>query len=185
MSDIRVASRYAKSLLELAQEQGILEEMYADMQYFTRTLDANRDLHLVLRNPIVKHDKKLAILTAVFGKDVTALSLAFFRIITQKNREAVLESVAREFVTQYNEFKGIQKASVTTAVPLTPALRASFQKKVEVQTGKIVELEELVNPDVIGGYVLRVGDQQIDDSIRTNVQRLKNNFKENPYITKL
>lgn len=185
MSDIRVASRYAKSLLELAQEKGILEKVYADMQYFTRTLDANRDLHLVLGNPIVKHDKKLAILNAVFGKDVSELTLAFFRIITQKNREAILESVAREFVTQYNEVKGIQKASVTTAVPLTPELRASFQKKVEAHTGKTVELQEIVNPAVIGGYVLRIGDQQIDDSIRTNVQKLKNNFKENPYITKL
>lgn len=185
MSDIRVASRYAKSLLELAQEKGILEKVNADMRYFTRTLDANRELHLVLGNPIVKHDKKLAILNAVFSSNVSDMTLAFFRIITQKNREAILESVAREFVTLYNVEKGIQKASVTTAVPLTPELRASFQKKVEQQTGKTVELEEVVNPSVIGGYVLRIGDQQIDDSIRTNVQKLKNKFKENPYITKL
>lgn len=185
MSDIRVASRYAKSLLELAQERGVLEEVYADMQYFTKTLNANRDLQLVLGNPIVKHDKKLAILNAVFGKNVSELTSAFFRIITQKNREAVLESAAKEFVNQYNEVKGIQKATVTTAVPLTPELRASFQKMVEERTGKTVELHEVVNPAVIGGYVLRIGDQQIDDTIRTNVQKLKNQFKENPYITKL
>ncbi|ALI99200.1 ATP synthase F1 subunit delta [Rufibacter tibetensis] len=186
MSDERVASRYAKSLLELSQEQGSLEQVYADMLSFTRVLNQNRDLSLVLRNPIIKHDKKLSILTAVFGGNMAELTMAFFRIITQKHREAVLESVAQEFVTQYNLLSGIQKATVTTAVPLTPELRATFQQMVAERTGGMkVELKEVVDPAVVGGYVLRIGDQQIDNTIRTSVQRLKNKFKENPYITKL
>ncbi|GGK83707.1 ATP synthase F1 subunit delta [Rufibacter glacialis] len=185
MSDERVASRYAKSLLELSQEQGSLEKVYADMLSFTKVLSESRDLSLALRNPIIKHDKKLAILTAIFGGNMTELTMAFFRIITQKNREAVLESVAREFVTQYNLLTGIQKATVTTAVPLTPELRATFQQMVVERTGMKVELKEVVDPAVVGGYVLRIGDQQIDNTLRTSVQKLKNKFKENPYITKL
>jgi F-type H+-transporting ATPase subunit delta len=185
MSEERVASRYAKSLLELSQERGSLEKVYADMLSFTRTLSTSRDLSLVLRNPIVKHDKKLAILNAVFGGNMNELTMAFFKIITQKNREAILESVATEFVKQYNLISNIQKATVTTAVPLTPELRATFQQMVVERTGKTVELQEVVNPAVVGGYLLRIGDQQIDNTIRTNVQKLKNKFKENPYITKL
>ncbi|MGV3541437.1 MAG: ATP synthase F1 subunit delta, partial [Rufibacter sp.] len=153
MSDERVASRYAKSLLELAQEKGSLEKVYEDMLSFTKTLGGSRDLSLVLRNPIIKHDKKLAILNSLFGKTMNELTLAFFRIVTQKNREAILESVATEFVKQYNSIKGIQKATVTTAVPLTPDLRATFQKMVEERSGKTVELEEVVNAAVVGGYV--------------------------------
>ncbi|MBC3540562.1 ATP synthase F1 subunit delta [Rufibacter sediminis] len=186
MSDERVASRYAKSLLELSQEKGSLEKVYADMLSFTKTLNGSRDLSLVLRNPIIKHDKKLAILNSVFGSSMSELTMAFFRIITQKNREAILESVAVEFVKQYNLISGIQKATVTTAVPLTPELRATFQQMVVERTGGMkVELQEVVNPAVVGGYILRIGDQQIDNSVRTNVQKLKNKFKENPYITKL
>lgn len=185
MSEERVASRYAKSLLELSQEKGSLEGVYQDMLSFTKTLNGSRDLSLVLRNPIIKHDKKLAILTALFGKSMTELTMAFFRIVTQKNREEILESVATEFVKQYNTLKGIQKATVTTAVPLTPELRSTFQQMVVDRTGKTVELQEVVDPAVVGGYVLRIGDQQIDNTIRTNVQKLKNKFKENPYITKL
>ncbi|WP_207433389.1 ATP synthase F1 subunit delta [Sabulibacter ruber] len=185
MSEERVASRYAKSLLELSQEKGSLEQVYEDMRYFSKTLESSRDLRLVLRNPIIKHDKKLAILNSLFGAKVSELTNAFFRIITQKNREEILESVATEFVKQYNELKGIQKATVTTAVPLTPDLRATFQQMVVDRTGKTVELQEVVDPSVVGGYVLRIGDQQIDNTVRSNVQRLKNKFKENPYITKL
>jgi F-type H+-transporting ATPase subunit delta len=58
-------------------------------------------------------------------------------------------------------------------------------EKVAQQTGKIIQLEEKVDPDLIGGFVLRVGDIQVDDSIRTNLRNLKNKFKENPYINKL
>ncbi|AMM50639.1 ATP synthase F1 subunit delta [Rufibacter sp. DG15C] len=185
MSDVRVASRYAKSLLELANERGQLEQVYADMLLFTKAVAETRDLHLVLQNPIVKHDKKLAILTSIFSGKVTELTLAFFKILTQKNREKILETVATEFVTQYNEVKGIQIATVTTAVPLTDELRATFQNMVRERSGKTVDLKEVVNPAVVGGYVLRVGDEQIDNTVRAKVQKLKNKFKENPYITKL
>ncbi|QHL87870.1 ATP synthase F1 subunit delta [Nibribacter ruber] len=185
MSDVRVASRYAKSLLELANERGQLEQVYADMLLFTKAVTETRDLHLVLQNPIVKHDKKLAILTSIFSGKVTELTLAFFKILTQKNRETILETVATEFVTQYNEIKGIQKATVTTAVPLTDELRATFQNMVRERSGKTVDLKEVVNPAVVGGYVLRIGDEQIDNTVRAKVQKLKNKFKENPYITKL
>lgn len=186
MSDVRVASRYAKSLIELAQEKGILENIYQDMLLFSKTAMASRDLSLMLRNPIVKHDKKLAVLKAIFTGKVNDLTLSFFTIITQKNREAVLISVATEFLTQYNLLKKVQKAQVTTATPLTPELRAEFNRMVLHRTGmNSVVLEEEVNPALIGGFVLRIGDTQIDDSIRTSLQRLKNKLKDNSYTSKL
>lgn len=186
MSDVRVASRYAKSLIELAQERGILEKVYQDMLLFSKTVTDNRDLGLMLRNPIVKHDKKLAVLKAIFTGKVDALTLSFFTIITEKNREAVLGSVATEFLTQYNTLKSVQRAQVITAVPLSPELRAEFERQVISHTGMdSVVLEEKVNPALIGGFVLRIGDVQIDDSIQTSLYRLKNKLKDTSYISKL
>jgi F-type H+-transporting ATPase subunit delta len=185
MSDIRVASRYAKSLLDLAQEKGILEQVQQDMALFTKTVNSNRDFKLFLSNPIINHGKKLAVLNSVFTGKVNALTLSFFTIITQKNREAILETVALEFEKQYNLHKGIVIAHVTSATPLTPELRTQLMQKVAQQTGKIIQLQEKVDADLIGGFVLRVGDIQVDDSIRTNLRNLKNKFKENPYINKL
>jgi F-type H+-transporting ATPase subunit delta len=185
MSDFRVASRYAKSLLDLAEEKGTLEQVRQDMQLFTKTAEESRDLRLLLKNPIVKSDKKHAILDAIFGGKVSELTSKFFEIIAKKNREAVLESVAAEFETQYNLRKGIQTATVVTAVPLDAALRGQFQQMVANKTGKTIQLEEKVDPSLIGGFVLTIGDTQVDDSIKSSLQRLRNKFNDNTYISKL
>ncbi|MBD1397251.1 ATP synthase F1 subunit delta [Pontibacter sp. JH31] len=185
MSEIRIASRYAKSLIELAQEKGVLEQVNEDMNMFARTLDQNRELKLLMRNPIVKSDKKLAVINALFKGKVNEMTLAFFKIVAQKGRESVLEFIAPEFTKQYNLYKGITTASVTTAMPLTEELRNELGQRLVAQTGQKVELEEKIDPSLIGGFVLRVGDQQIDSSVKYNLSKLRNKFKDNPYINKL
>jgi F-type H+-transporting ATPase subunit delta len=185
MSEIRVASRYAKSLIDLAQEKGALEQVHEDMQLFAKTAKDSRDFSLFLSNPIINHGKKLAVLKNLFTGKVSDMTLRFFLLITEKNREAVLENVAQEFIRQYNELKGIEKAQVTTAVALSPELRVQINQKVALMTGKSIQLEEKVDPSIIGGLLLRVGDKQVDDTIRTSLRTLKNKFKENPYINKL
>jgi F-type H+-transporting ATPase subunit delta len=185
MSETRVASRYAKSLIDLAQEKGVLEQVHADMQLFAKTAKDSRDFSLFLSNPIINHGKKLAVLKNLFTGKVHDMTLRFYLLITEKNREAILVLVAQEFIRQYNEMKGIEKAQVTTAVPLNPELRAQLNQKVAQITGKTIQLEEKVDPDVIGGFLLRVGDKQVDDTIRTSLRTLRNKFKENPYINKL
>ncbi|MFD2246921.1 ATP synthase F1 subunit delta [Pontibacter ruber] len=185
MSEIRVASRYAKSLIELAEEKGVLEQVHADMKLFTKVLAGNRDFYLMLRNPIIKSDKKLAVINAVFAGKVQPMTEMFFQIVARKNRESLLEFIATEFEKQYNLIKGIQRAQVVSAAPLAPALRDELGSRLAAQTGKTIQLEESVDPSLIGGFVLRVGDKQFDSSVRNNLRKLKSNFKENPYINKL
>ncbi|MFC5270723.1 ATP synthase F1 subunit delta [Adhaeribacter terreus] len=185
MSDTRVASRYAKSLLDLAQEKGMLEQVRQDMLLLDKTVKQNRDYQLMLKNPIIKHDKKLAILKAIFNGKVTDMTSLFLEIITKKNREAVLESMPAEFEKQYNLKNNIQTATITTAVPLDSKLRDEFSQIVAKKTGKTIQLEEKVDPSLIGGFVLTIGDTQIDDSIKSSLQRLRNKFNDNSYISKL
>lgn len=186
MSEQRAASRYAKSILDLAQERGNLPQVKEDMDLFAKTLEQNRDLRLLLRNPIVKHDKKLAILRAIFGGKVSEVTEKFFTIITQHNRESALEWVATEFQSQYESLRGIQVAQVTTAQPLTPALREEVTQLVRRQTGlESITLTEKVDESLIGGFVLRIGDQQIDDSVRNRLRKLRGEFTNNPYQPQL
>ncbi len=183
MSDFRAASRYAKSLLELAAEQGVLEEVSNDMASFAKLCKENREFQLMLKNPIIKHDKKRAILQAIFSGKVHKLTLAIFDIITRKNREPILGDIAREFHTLYNVHKGIEEAKVVTAVPLDKDLKAKIEAIVmQISNLDKVELTEVINKDIIGGYVLTVGDRQIDDSIRTKLKALELKFSQNPYI---
>jgi len=168
-----VAARYAKSLIELAKEKNVVEAVYADMKLFKSTADQNRGLMLALKSPVVRHEKKLAILKAIFQGKVDAVSYSIFEIITRKNREAILYDIANEFITAYDEYRGIQKATVITTTPLTDELRVQFNKIVKDATGKTVELEEKVDPTLIGGYLLRVNDRQIDASLRSRLNELK------------
>ncbi len=183
MSDFRVATRYAKSLLELAEEKGVLEEVHKDMVLFADVCKESRDLVLMLKNPIIKHDKKRSILHALFKSKVNDLTIAIFDIITRKNRESILPSIAKEFNYQYNVYKGIEVATVTTAGPLDKVLKGEMEKLVQnISSKKKVDLIEKVDEDLIGGYVLKVGDRQIDDSIKSKLKALELKFSQNPYI---
>ncbi|MDX1629864.1 MAG: ATP synthase F1 subunit delta [Fulvivirga sp.] len=174
MSDYRVTSRYAKSLLELAEEQNALEEVLGDMKLFAKVCKESRDLVLVLKNPIIKHDKKNAILREIFEGKVHNLTLSIFDISTRKNREALLPEMAKEFQKQYNLFKGIEEAKVTTAVPLSDDLRKELEAIVKKISSKSeVEFSEATDEGIIGGYILKVGDRQIDDSIKSKIKALE------------
>lgn len=182
MADKLVAARYAKSLLDLAKEQGNVAQIKQDMDLLANTMAGSRDLRLMLRNPIVKHDKKFSILTAIFQGKVSDMLMRFFQILTSKNREAALEHIGEEFLAQYNAAMGVQVAEVTSATPLTPATRAEIERMVKQQTGLAdVSLTEKVDASLIGGFVLRVGDQQIDDSVKGNLRRLRTSLTDTTY----
>jgi F-type H+-transporting ATPase subunit delta len=169
-----VAARYAKSLIELAKEKNVLEVVFEDMKLFKDTADKNRGLMLALQSPVVRHEKKLAILKALFKERVDPVSYSIFTIITKKNRESILDAIAEEFITAYNLYQGIQKATVITTTPLTDELRKQFINIVAgSSTAKTVQLEEKIDPNLIGGYVLRVDDRQHDASIRSRLNELK------------
>jgi F-type H+-transporting ATPase subunit delta len=186
MADSRAASRYVKSLLGLAVEKNVLEDVHRDMLLFADVASKSRPFELLLLNPIIKHDKKLEILKKVFSGKVHSLTMAFFEIITRKNREPILLSVAKEFHNAYNDYKGIGKATVTTAVPMDAALRTEFEKLAKRYSDKKqIELLEKVDSDLIGGFVLDVGHRQVDASVRSKIKTLKLKFSQNPYIKEL
>lgn len=185
MSEAQIAERYAKSLLDLAVEQNVLEQVLSDMKLIAASCKESRELVLVLKSPIVKYDKKLAILNAIFKSKVQPITASFFELLTKRQRESLLYPIALEFINEYNSLKGIVKAQLYTPMQVDATLRAQFSKIVEERTGKKVELEEFVKEDLIGGYILRIGDMQIDSSVKTKLSNIKRSFSENHYIPKL
>jgi F-type H+-transporting ATPase subunit delta len=183
MVDSRAASRYVRSLLSLAVEKNALEAVHGDMLMFSRIIAENRAFELMLRNPIIKHEKKRDILEKVFTGRVHPLTMGIFDILTRKNREPLLPAIAKEFHSAYNIYKGIGKGTVISAVPLDSELRGEFENMVKKLSAKDkVELIEKVDKDMIGGFVLNVGDKQIDASIKNKLKALKVKFSHNPYI---
>jgi F-type H+-transporting ATPase subunit delta len=185
MADLRVASRYVKSLLSLAVEQGSLEDVHRDMLLFTKTCQENRNFVAMLRSPVIRHENKRAILKKIFTGKVSKLTMAIIDIVTQKNREPILPAIAVEFHNAYNVHKGIGKAYLTTTVPADKELlevMESISKK--LANKPTIEMHTAVDSNLIGGFVLNVGDRQIDASIRSKLKLLGLKFEENYYIKK-
>ncbi|MDX5338084.1 MAG: ATP synthase F1 subunit delta [Cyclobacteriaceae bacterium] len=187
MSNQRVAYAYAKSLMELAIERGDLEEVYQDFLHLAKMANSNRDLELVMRNPIISSEKKLSILKALYKeRGAQEATLSFFEIICRKGREDVLADIAREFQVLYQIHNGIQVAEVTTTFPLDEELKSQFVKIVKEISGmKEVKLSEKINPDLIGGFILRVNDRQLDESLSSKLRELKFQFSQNLYQSKI
>jgi F-type H+-transporting ATPase subunit delta len=186
MSEFRVSTRYAKSLLELAIEKGALEEVLADMKQLSSVAFANRDFALSLKSPIINFDKKLKVLNAVFEKSANAITMAFYGIVARKNRADLLVDIAREFQVQYNTHQGIQVADLTTTFPITDELRNKFIGIVKEISGlSKIELVEKIDAELIGGFVLKVNDRQLDESLSSKLKALRLEFSQNHYESKI
>ncbi len=173
MSEYRVAVRYAKSILDLAQERGVLDEVYRDMEFFEQLCLENPKLAAVLKNPIIYSYKKLAILKGLLSDKLHPLTISFFEIIAKKNREEILFATAKEFENQYEQYKGIQRAEVQTTFPLNDALRQEILEMLAKSTGKQIRLSEKVNPALIGGLVITVAGEQVDASVAGKLKQIK------------
>src|SRR5665213_2488316 len=149
MSELTVAARYAKSLIDLAQEQNLVEEIREDMGLFLHTLKANPQLKAVLANPIVPHIKKLKILEEIFSAKVTKLSLAFFKIMINKGRGEVLYFTAQEFINLYDIKKHIVRAYVVSATPLSEANKQTMIAEIKEATGGTIILDAKIDPSLI------------------------------------
>ncbi|PSL02995.1 ATP synthase F1 subunit delta [Cecembia rubra] len=183
MSDIKVASRYAKALLELAVEKNQLEEVNRDVNQLLEIAAENRNIVLLLNSPIINTDKKHNVLKALFEKTGNPITLSFFDIITRKNRANNLVETAKEFKKQYNQHMGIQVAEVTTTFVLTDDLREQFKSIVKEISGlDKIELVEKINKELIGGFVLKVNDKLLDDSISGKLRLLKLEFAQRYFV---
>lgn len=181
MKQPRVATRYAKSILTLAVEQDCLDATLADMQLIERIGNESADLRNLLSSPIVKVDKKQNILKAVFENKIGKIANAFLQLITAKRRESLLIEIAESFVAQYRVLKNIRTAEVRSAVKLDDGVRNDIIERI-TQGASSVELTEIVDPALIGGFVVRVGDLQIDTSVANSLRDMKRIFKSNAYI---
>ncbi|WP_367915530.1 ATP synthase F1 subunit delta [Leadbetterella sp. DM7] len=168
-----IGNRYAKALIDLANEQGKLEEVYNDMKFFELVCSENDEFRKIMANPIVRHEKKFGILKKIFENRVTNVTFSIFSVLTKKNREQLLYPIAQEFHKLYDEQKGIQKVQVSTPVALTEDQKAQFSRIVSESMNKTVELTEKIDESLIGGYVLKVGDTQIDTSVKHQLNELK------------
>lgn len=176
MSVFKVASRYAKSLLDMAKEQGHLEAVKADMEQIAAVIKSSSELQAVLNNPVIKTDKKQNIISALFKDKVRPEVTAFFDIMIKKGRSELVYATALEFIREYNELKDIVKAEVWSASALSDENIQALKATIGQQINAEVILVNKVDPTLIGGFVVKVGDRQVDASIAGKLNKLERYF---------
>jgi F-type H+-transporting ATPase subunit delta len=178
MSGSRAAIRYAKAVLSLATDQKSADVVNGDMKLITNTIAQSEDLNQMLQSPIVRASEKKAVLIAVF-KNANVASLNLIDTLISNKRLALLSDVAASYTLLYDEMRGSQVATITTAVPLTSDLKTKVLAKVKELTGKDAEVESIIDENILGGFILRVGDIQYNASISNKLNKLKREFTLN------
>jgi F-type H+-transporting ATPase subunit delta len=147
---------------------------------------SNRDLVNLLNSPIVKSDKKRQILEAITAGRISPLTTAFNALLMSKEREAYLPEIAAAFEEQYKAYKGIQTVKLTTAVPVSEDLKEAILNKVRTDRQVTqIDLETAVREELIGGFVLEIGDELIDASVAYDLGKIKHQFENNDFIYKI
>jgi F-type H+-transporting ATPase subunit delta len=168
-----VASRYAKSLLDLSVEKGQLEAVYSDIIQVKEVCEHSRDFILFLNSPIINSDKKIAVIKTVFDGKFNPITEGFLAIVASKRRESFIPEMASSFIEQYRSHKNILTAVVTSANGLDAATKQKALDLVKSQLNGEVELVEKIDANIIGGFILKIGDKQLDKSVARQLSNLK------------
>jgi F-type H+-transporting ATPase subunit delta len=168
-----VANRYAKSLMELALESNKLDQVRTDMNMIGRLCKESREFELMLNSPIIKTDKKAGVINTLFKGKVSDLTLSFLNLITNKRRESYIPGIASAFDEQYKKNKNIFTAIVTSATGLDEKTKQKVLDLVKSQLKGEVELVEKIDPKTIGGFILKIGDKQVDKTVSRQLTNLK------------
>jgi F-type H+-transporting ATPase subunit delta len=172
MKSSKVASRYAKSLLEIAIEQKNIDSVLGDMMFLLEINNQSKDLELLIQSPIIKADKKIEIFDRIF-EQFEEVTKSFVRLITKNGREYLLPEIATSFDALVKEHKGIVPVTLISATKLDDKTKEQIMSKVEgMVTGKL-EVEEKIDDSIIGGFIVRMGDTQIDASVLRQFNNLK------------
>ncbi len=173
MSETKISNRYAQALMEQAIADNKLSIVAENMSTLSKTCKTSKDLRNALMNPVINTQQKESALLGIFsGFDTLALN--FIKLICKKNRENILEDIADAFLSIYRASQGIEKVTVQSAAPINEQDQQSIKQFVKQKTGaREIELHTEINPSVIGGLVIKFGDNLLDTSISAKLRKLK------------
>lgn len=173
MDENKISLRYAKALFSLAREKAVLDRVNEDIDLIMNSLMAVPEFKLVLGSPVVKTSEKAVLFKETFAGKVNQITLSFLNLLLTNKRESYLESILRNFLDLYRKFKGFKLAVLSSALSLDDKTINQFRDLIRQKFNTEVDLSVSLNQDLIGGFILRVEDQQIDASVSSKLKELK------------
>lgn len=182
MIEIRLGDRYAKSIIDLAREKGEIESVRNDFAYIRDLCKQSPEFLNMLKSPLINTFKKEVIIQKVLGGKLSPITANLVDIIVRKKREGYLPDIAERFLAQYDVEKNVTRGVLISAAPLSEDQKARIRATVEADMKTTFILEEKIDPTLLGGFVLRIGDRLFDGSVAYKLRQLKQEFEKNPYI---
>jgi F-type H+-transporting ATPase subunit delta len=182
MLDSIISERYARALFNLALENKKLEEVKNDMELLLDTIRSSKEFKHLLVNPVIKPDKKIGVLDAILEGKIDKITKQFYHLLASKRREKFMEGIARAFIEKYKEHKNIVTIEIRTVQRLTETMRNRIIDLLEKRRGITVDLVEILDPKLIGGFIVSTGNVRYDSSLATSIKKLKKEFEENLYV---
>ena len=172
----RVAFRYAKALLlSFKDDNDKLEAAHNDMSFINNTFDESEELKLFIDSKVIKDSDKLATLNEIF-EDLNDLSKSLIKLLMKNRRIDLFDDVSKSFTVLYNDYVGNQEVTLTTASEVEPNKLNEIEQKVKELTSKNVNLTNIVDKQIVGGFILRVGDLQYNASFKDQLKKLEQEF---------
>jgi F-type H+-transporting ATPase subunit delta len=175
MKGNRAAIRYAKAILEIATSKSVAEQVNNDMITIASTINGNAELSGFIQNPTISVEIKEKALLEVFAA-VNPVTKSLFHLLFVNKRFEILEAIAVNYKQLFDEMNGVEVAKVTTAIPMDAELETKIMAKIATFSSKKITIENTVDPSIIGGFILRIGDQQYNASVANRLQELKREF---------
>lgn len=172
MTGSRAAIRYAKAILEMAQASGTAAQVNEDMAHIASSIRENSELNSFINSPTVMTEVKESALNEVFGSS-QSMTKSLFRLLQENKRFEILEQIAVQYQAQFDEMNGVETATVTTAFPLTPDLESKVLDKIKEFSNKRITIKNIVDPSIIGGFIIRIGDKQFNASVANRLLTLQ------------
>lgn len=186
MAGIRAAKRYAKGLMQFASESNQAQQIDQEMMDLKNAVESNRELAQFLNSPVLDAKKKNAAAKEIF-KDFSKSTQNFIQLVINQGRGGILKDIAVQYHDLYNHLNNIRTAEVVSAVELDGSTVQQIvdHAKNTIGSGYSFEIQNKIDPSLIGGFILRVGDKQVDASVKSKLTRLKKDFDKNEYIPKI
>jgi F-type H+-transporting ATPase subunit delta len=180
MRDRRVALRYAQALLAVAAERGLIDDLDETLAGLVQIADRQPELGRLLQNPQVPLPQKKDLLRKLFADRVEPVLLQFLELLLDKGRIVHLREIQTTYAELVEQHEGLQRATAVTAVPLPDDLAEQLARKLAALTGRQIILEQKVDPSVIGGVCVTMGDQILDGTLRTGLRALRDALETAP-----
>ena len=173
-----VASRYAEALFQIGEEENLVDLLYSELKAVVDIFSINEQFFNIIKSPIISKKEKIELIDKIFSKGLNSNSINFLKILIEKNRISFIADIAMSYKERLNEKNNIIEGTVITAIPMNQNEINELAKELSKKYNKNVTLENIVDESILGGVLVRLGNEEIDGTVKTRLSKVKEQLSQ-------